>query len=122
MEGHSYPFEKLEVWNLARNLSKRIYSITTDYPSSEQFGLVNQMPRAVVSVTSNIAEGTSRTSGKDQARFTQLAYSSLMELLNQLILSTDFGFLSQEKLQQIRNDISEISNKLNALRKYQLKQ
>jgi four helix bundle protein len=115
-----YLFEKLEVWQLSRKLVKGTYEITSSFPSEEKFGIVNQMRRTVISVSSNISEGTSRKSFKDQARFTVMAYGSLMELLNQYILSNDLGWVSNEKLEKIRVLIEEISNKLNALRKYQL--
>ena len=75
---HTYSFEKLEVWKEARELVVWIYSITKEYPSEEKFGLVTQLRRAAVSVVSNLAEGSSRKSAKDQAHFSQIAYSSLL--------------------------------------------
>ena len=71
--------------------------------------------------SSNIAEGTSRASGKDKAHFSVIAFSSLMETLNQLIIANDLGYLSSEELMELRVKINEIANKLNALRKAQLK-
>ena len=117
---HTYSFEKLEVWQKARLLVKKIYKITSDFPSDEKFGLTSQIRRAAVSVTCNLAEGSSRTSNKDQAHFTQLSYSSLMEVLNLLIVSNDLAFIDQNILEELRDIIEEISNGLNALRKYQL--
>jgi four helix bundle protein len=78
------------------------------------------MRRASVSVSSNIAEGSSRTSIKDQAHFYQIAYSSLMELLNQVIISKDLEFINEDHETQIRIIIGKVSNKLNALRKSRL--
>ena len=72
-----YSFEKLDVWQKSRALIKGIYRLTESFPSDEKFGLTNQLRRAGVSVASNLAEGTSRASGRDQARFTQLSYGSL---------------------------------------------
>ena len=115
-----YSFEKLEVWQKARLLVKMIYKITIDFPSEEKFGLTSQIRRAAVSVTCNLAEGSSRTSNKDQAHFTQLSYSSLMEVLNLLIVLNDLAFIDQNNLKELRNTIEEISNGLNALRRYQL--
>ena len=115
-----YSFEKLEVWQLSRKLVKLTYEITSTFPNEEKFGIVSQMRRATISVSSNISEGSSRKSFKDQARFTVMAYSSLMELLNQFILSNDLDWLSSEKLILVRELIDEISNKLNALRNYQI--
>ena len=114
-----YSFEKLEVWQLSRKLVKTTYEVTDLFPEKEKFGIINQMRRSSVSVSSNIAEGSSRTTMKDQARFTVIAFSSLIELLNQYILSNDLGFITDEKITEIRLSIEELSNKLNALRKYQ---
>ena len=119
-EQYKFSFEKLDVWQDSRALTKLIYEVTKSFPDSEKFGLINQMRRASVSVSSNIAEGSSRTSKKDQAHFYQIAYSSLMELLNQVIISTDLQFLNENQESQIRNHIGKVSNKLNALRKSRL--
>ena len=65
-----YSFEKLEVWQLARKLTANIYKISKIFPEDEKFGLTSQIRRAAISITSNIAEGSSRQTGKEQARFT----------------------------------------------------
>ncbi len=116
-----YSFEKLEVWNLSRKLTKNIYTISAEFPSEEKFGLVSQIRRAVISVTSNIAEGSSRKSGMEQARFSEIAFGSLMEVLNQLIAANDLGFISEEVINRQRPLIKEIGNKLNKLRESQLR-
>ena len=121
MESYRFPYEKLEVWQDARQLVKKIYAMTRQFPSEEKFGIVSQVNRAAVSVASNLAEGSSRTSLKDQAHFTQLAYSSLMELSCQLNLTCDLGLIDETKFQEMRIILSAIANKLNALRKSQLK-
>ncbi len=115
-----FNFEKLEVWQLARKLVKEIYLITIRFPDEEKFGLVNQLRRAAVSVASNLAEGGSRNTNKDQAHFTQMAYSSLMEVANQLILSHDLGYIDHPLLNDITKQIKELALKLSALRKTQL--
>ena len=116
-----YSFEKLEVWNLSRKLTKNIYTISAEFPSEEKFGLVSQIRRAVISVTSNIAEGSSRKSGMEQARFSEIAFGSLMEVLNQLIAANDLGFISEDVINRQRPLIEEIGNKLNKLRESQLR-
>ncbi|MDZ7721964.1 MAG: four helix bundle protein [candidate division KSB1 bacterium] len=115
-----FAFEKLNVWQEARVLSKNVYFDTKDFPGEEKFGIINQMRRAAVSVCSNIAEGSSRTSAKDQAHFYQLSYSSLMELMNQVIIANDLGYLNNEKENQYRLDIEKVANMLNSLRKSRL--
>lgn len=114
---HIYSFEKLEVWRLSKELVKTIYKITKGFPREEQFGLTNQMRRAAVSVSSNLAEGTSRITAKDKAHFTVIAYSSLVELLNQVILSYELSHIDEEVYKSIRLQIGELTNKLNALHK-----
>jgi len=113
---YTYSFEKLNVWQQARLLTKEIYIVTNSFPTEEKFGLSSQMRRAAISVSSNIAEGSSRKTVKDQAHFYTISFSSLVELLNQLILSLDLGFLSEEKYIELRNSIELISNQLNKLR------
>lgn len=113
---HTYGFEKLYVWQNTRELTKYLYLITNDFPKSEQFGITNQMRRAAISIGSNIAEGSSKASAKDQAHFYNIAYSSAMELLSQLILSNDLSYISDNQLSDARTKIELITSQLNALR------
>ena len=69
MNDYSFPFEKLEAWKDAKRLVIDMYKIAKSFPENEKFGLTNQITRAAVSVASNLAEGSSRTSLKDQAHF-----------------------------------------------------
>jgi len=92
----TYSFEKLECWQHARHLAVWIYKVTKEFPSDERFGLISQMRRAAISIASNVAEGTSRKTKKDQAHFSVIAYSSTVELLNDLIVSNDLEFLTKE--------------------------
>lgn len=112
-----YSFEKLEVWQLSRKLTGKIYTLTSHFPESERFGMTNQIRRAGISITSNIAEGTSRNSFKEKIRFIEISYSSLMEVLNCLIICNDFEWIPQNEFEQLRNEIDIIANKLSALRK-----
>jgi four helix bundle protein len=73
-----YSFEKLDCWQQARKLTAWTYLVTKDFPQEERFGITLQMRRAAVSIGSNIAEGTSRKSAKDQAHFSTMAYSSTL--------------------------------------------
>lgn len=115
-----YSFEKLEIWEGIRDLIKDIYRATNQFPESEKFGLSNQMRRAAISVSSNIAEGTSRTSNKDQAHFSQIAYGSLLELLSQLIVSYELCFIKEEEYKRIRLKIDNLAPRISSLRNYQL--
>jgi len=113
---HVFAFEKLKVWEEIRSLIKSIYLLTKKYPDDEKFGLVVQMRRAIISVSSNLAEGTSRTSSKDQAHFHQLSYLSLMEVLSQLIVSNDLEYLNEVEFNETRAKIECVSYLLNQLR------
>lgn len=117
---YKYCFEKLKVWQNSRQLTAIIYEITKSFPKEERYCLVDQIRRAIISVSSNLAEGSSRNSARDQAHFTNLAYSSLMEVLNQLYISNDLNYITGEVFSELKNKISEISNQLNALRNSQL--
>lgn len=116
-----FSFEKLNVWQKSRQLSVVIYKLTKSFPDEERFGLISQMRRSSVFVSSNIAEGSGRHSAKDKARFTEIAYSSLLELLNQLILSHDLELITENELTSLRESISEIAAMLDGLYKSQIK-
>jgi len=117
---HVYSFEKLNAWKESRIWVTWVYKVTTDFPADEKFGLISQIRRAAVSVVSNLAEGSARKSAKDQAHFYQMAYSSLIEVLNQLIISNDLSFLSNDKLSEGRILIENLTSKVAALRNAQL--
>jgi four helix bundle protein len=119
---YTYSFEKLEVWNESKEFTKSIYTITTTFPDQEKFGLVSQLRRASVSICSNIAEGSARKTYKDKAHFTTMAFSSAIEVINQLILSFEMDFISEEVYSKLRLELESITNKLNGLRNYQTNQ
>ncbi len=116
---HTFYFERTEVWNLSRELVNKVYTASKRFPPDDKYGLTSQIRRASVSVSSNIAEGFSRRSYKEQARFTEISYGSLMEVLSQLILAFDQNFINSDQLQDIRHLIDKMSNKLNALKNTQ---
>jgi len=117
-----YGFEKLEVWVEAKEFTKNIYKITNSFPDSEKFGLTNQLRRASVSICSNIAEGTTRSSFKDQAHFSTISFGSGVEVLNQLIIAFELGFISDTDYSNLRQAMESITNKINSLKNYQLRQ
>lgn len=114
---HIYSFEKLVVWKEARDFVKWIYNTTNTFPNEEKYGLISQMKRASISIVSIIAEGSARVGIKEQAYFYQVAYSSLIEVLNQLIISSDLGFINEKQLEKGKGLIDKIAAKLGALRK-----
>ncbi len=116
-----YSFEKLECWQQARQFAVWVYNATMGFPSEEKFGLTSQMRRAGISIASNIAEGTSRKTAKDQAHFSTISYSSTIELLNDLIIANDLKFLSEEEYMQGREKIEKQTLLIAGLRKSQQK-
>jgi four helix bundle protein len=118
-KSYQFAFEKLEVWKKARHFVSELYKTTESFPKREWYGLVNQIRRAGVSVAANLAEGSSRTSYKDQAHFSQMAYSSLMEVASHLYISKDLGYLEVKDFNRLKEDVFDISNMINSLRRYQ---
>ena len=94
-------FRKLDIWKAGIDLVKQIYDLTRGFPSSEFYGLTNQMRRASVSLPSNIAEGASRKSNTDFARFLEITLGSSFELETQLIISNDLEYIKQEDFEKI---------------------
>ena len=115
----SYSFEKLEAWQHARRLSVWVYQITKKYPEEEKFGIISQMRRTAVAIASNLAEGTSRITSKDQCHFSTIAYSSTIELLNDLIISMDLLFIDENNYTEGRNLIEKQTYLISQLRKSQ---
>ncbi len=119
MNLHVYSFEKLETWQKAKELAKAIYDVTEHFPDREKFGLTQQMRRCAISIASNIAEGSARKTSKDKAHFTTIAYGSLMELLNQIIIAYELHYILETDYQNIRSQVQKVSYMLNALRNSQ---
>jgi four helix bundle protein len=87
----------------------KIYNVTASFPSEEKFGIINQLRRASVSIPSNIAEGSSRNSNKDFARFLEIAIGSAYEVETQLLISSDLGFINEENTTELINLLEEIT-------------
>lgn len=115
-----FSFEKLIAWQKGRELAILIFKTTKNFPKDEMFGLTSQMRRCSISIASNLAEGSGRSSMKDKARFSEIAYSSLLELLNQVILSHDFEYVDENQYIQIREKITEVNMLIDGLHKSQI--
>lgn len=113
----SFSFENLKVYSESRNLVIEVYEIVRHLPVIETYALGAQLRRAIISVPSNIAEGCGRISYREKIHFIEIAYGSLLEAYCQIEICLDLGYISQEKLKQIRQKFFNISNMLNALRK-----
>ncbi len=112
-----FNFEKLDVWQEAIEFADFVYSVTRTFPDDERFGLTNQMRRAAVSISSNIAEGSSRSSRPDYARFIELATGSLYEVVSQSTISKRQGFLLEEEYARLYAAAEKQSRMLSGLRR-----
>ena len=116
MDGIVYSFEKLKVWQEAKRLVVDVYSILDKFPKFEKYALCDQIRRAVVSVPSNIAEGSGRFSVKEQIHFLEIAYGSLMETYNQLLIAIDLSYINKESVSTIKPNIDAVAQMINGLR------
>ncbi len=108
-------FTDLTTWQKGHELVLVIYKTTEAFPSKEIFGITNQMRRASVSVTSNIAEGFSRRSNKEKAQFYYMALGSLTELQSQLIIVRDIEYLGEDNFDKISKQTIIVSKLINGL-------
>ena len=108
-------FRDLFVWQEAHTFVLLLYKTTSSFPVEEKFGLTNQMRRAAVSITSNIAEGFSRYSSNDKIHFYRISKGSLTEIQNQLILSRDLQYLTTSDFDNLLNQSYSVLKLLNTL-------
>lgn len=108
-------FTDLNAWREAHNLVLSIYKVTKSFPDDEKFGLIQQLRRCAVSVSSNIAEGFSRRTKKEKAQFFYTSLGSVTELQNQLLIARDIGYLSKDLFQELANRTITISKLTNGL-------
>ena len=112
-----FNFEKLDVWHKALDFADLVYGNTRSFPSDERFGLTNQMRRAAVSISSNIAEGSSRSSKADFGRFIEISTGSPFEVVSQSFIAKRQGFLNEEQFQELYRAAEEQSRMQSGLRK-----
>ena len=111
-----FNFEKLETWQVAIDFADLVYKLTRNFPDQERFGLTNQMRRAAVSISSNVAEGSSRSSRPDFARFVEIATGSLFEIVSQSFIGRREQFLTEEQFQQLYTAAERQGKMLSGLR------
>ena len=117
----AYAFENMKAWQEARKLVVEVYRLLDSFPKFENYALCDQIRRAIVSVPSNLAEGTGRTSAKEQLHFYEIAYGSLMEAYNQLIIASDLKYIGDNSLRELEPQIDVVARMLNGLRSLLLK-
>ena len=116
MGDFQFQFEKLNAWQEARKLVVNVYQLLEKFPKSENYALCDQLRRAVVSVPSNIAEGSGRLAFKEQIHFLEIAYASLMEVYCQLQIAVDLSYITPDDLQIVKRKIFTTSKLISGLR------
>ena len=112
-----FNFEKLDTWKEAIAFVDLVYQLTRNFPADERFGLPNQMRRAAVSISSNVAEGCSRSSKQDYARFVEIATGSVFEVVSQATIGRNQGFVSAIDYRQLYQAAEKQSRMLSGLGK-----
>ena len=105
-------FKHLDIWIKSKDLVKDIYQTTRSFPNSEMFGLTSQIQRAAVSIPSNIAEGSAKSSNKDFSRFLEISIGSSFELETLFILAFDLGYIDTSCFEDLNIRINEIQKML----------
>ena len=110
-------FKELKIWQKAIELTEDVYKLLVNYPDYEKYGLTSQIRRSVVSVPSNIAEGSGRASNRDFRKFLAISLSSAFELETQLILSNKFEFISEKEFKNLSAKLQELQKMIFGFRK-----
>ncbi|MGA9754187.1 MAG: four helix bundle protein [Desulfobaccales bacterium] len=113
----SRSYRYLEVWKLSIDFVKKVYQVTHNFPASENYGLINQIRRAAVSIPSNIAEGQGRNSTKEFKQFLAISLGSLAELETQLIIAKEIEYLTQNGLDALLSPLDRIRKMIKGLSK-----
>lgn len=103
-----HQYKKLDFWKRSCSFCTSLYSLTSNFPESEKFGLTSQLRRASISIASNIAEGASRKSNKDFSRFLEIAIGSAFEVETQLLISQNLAFNNSNELQETTDELTII--------------
>lgn len=112
-----YNYKDLDAYKESKALVLLVYALLKKFPREEQYALCDQLRRAVISVPSNIAEGSGRTSSKDQAHFFEMAFGSLMEVDCQIDIAHDLGYITNEDEENVEKHVRAIAALLSGLRR-----
>jgi len=113
-------FRKLDIWIKSVNFVTEIYRVTEILPSKEKYGLISQLERAAVSIPTNIAEGSAKTSNKDFARFLEMAIGSAYEVETELVVSFNLEYINKDSYEKLQNELVILEKMITAF-KNQLK-
>lgn len=109
-------FQRLIVYQQAKDLVKLVYALMKKFPADERYALCDQLRRSAISIPSNIAEGMGRMAEKEQGHFINIAFGSLMEVLAQIDIAKDLDYITKEEYIQVESLVSEIGKMLSSLR------
>ena len=115
-----YSYKNLEAYKEAKALVKQVYALLKKFPKEETYALCDQLRRAVISVPSNIAEGSGRYSVKEQLHFIEIAYGSLLEVECQIDIAHDVKYVSDSEFVNVNNQVDKVSTLLSGLRNKRL--
>ena len=118
----NYYFERLDVWQQARQLVVQVYKLLKKFPKEEKFALCDQLRRSVISIPSNIAESSGRIAKKETIHFLEIAYGSLMEMYCQLQIAVDLNYITEVDFMEIKPLIFKVSKLLSGLRRSKINQ
>lgn len=117
MEVESFGYRRLNAYKYAMSFTTDVYKLLRTFPKEEQYALCDQLRRAAVSIPSNIAEGMGRASIKEQIHFLEIAYGSLNETMCQIEIARNLGYISDQQLQLIEEQVRILGKLLSGLRK-----
>jgi len=112
-----FKLERLDIWKRAIEYADDIYVLTRSFPKEERFGLISQLRRSSVSISSNIAEGISRSSDADLGRFLEITHGSLLESVSELVITQKQQFLNEEDFQRAYERAENLSKMLSGFRR-----
>ncbi|MBR6035111.1 MAG: four helix bundle protein [Paludibacteraceae bacterium] len=112
-----FGYRNLVAYQKAKEVRKQVYRLLKQFPKSEQFALCDQLRRAAVSITSNIAEGITRYSAKDKVHFLEISYGSLMEVMSQIEVAEEEQYITTEQFYNIEILIADTARLLSGLQK-----
>lgn len=111
-----FSFENLIVYQLSRSLVKYIYLIQNTFPKEERYALCDQVRRAAVSITANLAEGSGRQSIREKIHFIEIAFGSMTEVFCELQTACDLNYITTEQFDSLRPKFTEVAKMLSGLR------
>lgn len=111
-------FRDLDAYKAGKVLIKEVYRLLKKFPKEEQYAMCDQLRRAAISVTSNIAEGSGRNTNKEKMRFLEISYGSLMEVLSQMDVACDLEYITTEEFNNIEVLVENVGRPLSGLKNY----